>query len=166
MRYQLAARATVLAGCLISLMGCEERSSTTIIEAEGGEILFSVRWGWGTVQSVGIVRNERLASQLEEDVWEKPYNAGGPVYVNSAGNTFYIALLTGLYRIDMYGAKVTHMCRIPQELASSLKYIGQLSLKDVRGRGDGVAFSPAGIKPPAPSGVKAELASLTSGRCG
>jgi hypothetical protein len=166
MRYQLAARATVLAGCLIGLMGCEERSSTTTIEAEGGEIIFSVRWGWGMVQSVGVVRNERLASQLEEDVWEKPYNAGGPVYADSAEKTFYIALLSGLYRIDVGGAKVTHMCQLPEELASSLKYIGQLSLKDVRGRGDGVAFSPAGIKPPVPSGVKAELASLTSGRCG
>jgi len=166
MRYQLAARAIVLAGCLIGLMGCEERSSTTIIEAEGGEIIFSVRWGWGTVQSVGIVRNERLASQLEEHVWEKPYNAGGPVYVDSTSNNFYIALLAGLYRIDMGEAKVTHMCRIPQELASSLKYIGQLSLKDVRGRGDGVVFSPAGINPPVPTGVKAELASLTSNRCG
>lgn len=166
MGYRLAARATVMAGWLISLMGCEERSSAATIEAEGGEILFSVRWGWGTVQSVGIVRNERIASQLEEDVWERPYNAGGPVYADSTGTTYYIALLAGLYRVDIGGAKVTHMCRISHELASSLKYIGQLSLKDVRGRGDGVAFSPAGINPPAPSGVKAELASLTSGRCG
>ncbi len=168
MRYRLVARATALAGCLIGLTGCEWRSDTTTIEADGAQIIFSVRWGWGMVQSVVIARNERITAQREEDVWKKPYNAGGPVYRDSAENTFYIALLKGLYRIDVSEAKVANVCRLSEELASSLKYVGQFSLKEMpaSSRGEGVAFSPAGSKPPVDSGVKPELASLTSGRCG
>lgn len=168
MRYRLVARATALAGCLIGLAGCEWRSDTTTISTEGAQIVFSVRWGWGMVQSVGVARNGHIASLLEEDVWKKPYNAGGPVYLDSAGNTFYVALLNGLYRVDVDAAKVTNVCRLPEELASPLKYVGQFSLKEMpaSSRGEGVAFSPAGSKPPVDSGVKPELASLTSGRCG
>lgn len=160
--------ATVLTGFLTVLVSCDERSSTTAVKVGDTEIIFSVRWGWGMMQSIGAARNHRIISQQEEDVWKKPYDAGGPVYADNLNNIYYIALLNGLYRIDVGAAKITKMCQLAEEIASTLEYVGQFGLRDLWAseRGDGVVFTPAGTAPPVQNGVKPELASLTSGRCG
>lgn len=160
--------ATALTGFLTVLVSCDERSSTTAIKVGNIEIIYSVRWGWGMVQSIGATQNHRIISQQEEDVWKKPYNAGGPVYADNLNNIYYIALLNGLYRIDIGTAKITKMCHLEEEIASTLEYVGQFGLKDLWAseRGNGVVFTPAGSAPPVQNGVRSELASLTSGRCG
>ena len=105
--------------------------------------MFSVIWGRGMEQklSVWAGSSEHFETQTEE-VWKKPYNAGGPVYRDASGRKFYVFLFSGIFRVDTVSNQIEKLC--DRDLIAGLAHIGNFYVDmgtPRHTRGKDVAFS-------------------------
>jgi hypothetical protein len=142
-------------------------AGTEVDIGDGTQLIYSVRWGWGMEQSIGIAHKGRIAAEASAEVWKRPYWAGGPLYKTRDGARYYIAFRFSLYEIDVSRQVIKQICSVEDDVAMKLEYVGQFSLTELkRGtRGDDVTFTPAGQTPPEESGASSGIGSL-KGRCG
>lgn len=120
---------------------------------------FTIIWNWGMHQRISISRNNKVIAKASQEVFKKPYWSGGPLFTSKDKAHYYVVLRFGAYDIDLTSETITHRCWLDAELVRSLAYLGQFSLKAIPRdsvRGEDVAFTPAGQRPPERSGVSSE----------
>jgi hypothetical protein len=122
-----------------------ERSASIELGDTGKRLTFSVIWGWGMEQKLVIsTGSSDLFETEKEEVWKKPYNAGGPIYRDASGRTFFVFLYSGIFRVDTVSNRIEKLC--DRNLVSGLAHIGNFYV-DMESpqatRGKDVAFSNA-----------------------
>jgi hypothetical protein len=120
-----------------------ERSASIELGDTGKRLTFSVIWGWGMEQNLSISNaSSDLFETEKEGVWKKPYNAGGPVYRDASGRTYFVFLYSGIFRVDTVSNRIKKLC--DRKEIAGLAHIGNfyvdMGSPDAR-RGKDVAFS-------------------------
>jgi hypothetical protein len=121
----------------------DQRSTSIELGDTGKRLTFSVIWGWGTEQKLSISTGSTEVFETEyEEVWKKPYNAGGPVYRDASGRTFFVFLHSGIFRVDAVSDRIEKLC--DPNLIAGLAHIGNFYVdmgSPQATRGKDVAFS-------------------------
>lgn len=120
-----------------------ERSTSIELGDTGKRLTFSVIWGWGMEQKLSIsAGSSELFETKTEEVWKKPFNAGGPVYRDPSGMTYYVFLFSGIFRVDTVSNQMEKLC--DREIISGLTHVGNFYVdmgSPAETRGRDVAFS-------------------------
>ena len=133
----------VLIGAYKLLTQPVERSASIELGDTGIRLTFSVIWGWGMQQKLSIsTGSSELFETKTEEVWKKPYNAGGPVYADTSGRKFLVFLHSGIFRVDTVSNRIEKLC--DRKVIAGLTHIGNfyVDMGTPRAtRGKDVAFS-------------------------
>lgn len=141
-----------LVAVLLVFLGFElinTRSVSIPLGDTGVRLTYSITWGLGMEQQLRIESSWlSMFHTKREDVWKRPYNAGGPIYRSHDGRLYFVRLRYGLYQIDTQNLSIKKYCTLDD--AVTLDYFGRFELLGVErlGRGKDVAFIPStGIAP-------------------
>lgn len=158
--FLIAAALPVVLFLLLIFPDFKTRSVSLPVD-EKTELKFAVVWNMGMDQYIGLYRNGNKIAEEYEQVFEKPYWSGGPVFVSRDRSVYFVVLRMGAYKISVEDNKITNNCELSSAAIASLDYLGKFSVvmpsKYIPGqhessRGEDVRFTPAWQVPPDESG--------------
>lgn len=98
----------------------------------GLRLEYSFYRGLSTLQQHIGIRNEngqQIDYSSPESVW-KTNAAGAIVFRNLEQNVYYVAILEGLYEIQLSPPKLTNICILPDDL--KVEYVGEFDVQSSR----------------------------------
>lgn len=98
--FLIAAALPVVLFLLLIFPDFKTRSVSLPVD-EKTELKFAVVWNMGMDQYIGLYRNGNKIAEEYEQVFEKPYWSGGPVFVSRDRSVYFVVLRMGAYKISV-----------------------------------------------------------------
>jgi hypothetical protein len=142
----------------------KEKTAELLVDSKH-KINFTVYWGLDMYQRVSLLMDKSTVAKAEEKVFKRPYYAGGPLFLDTSFDVYYLALNFGVYKINPKNNSINNVCFVEKEIIDRLSYVGYFGLRDYHRTHDDVAFMPAGHE--LPRGFQeGDISGTINGRCG